>query len=40
MLYLAALVQPSLWAWLVVSGHYADKRTNRIVKEIRRQKSS
>jgi uncharacterized membrane protein YqaE (UPF0057 family) len=33
-------IPATIWAWLVVSGHYADKRTNRIVKEIRRQKSS
>ena len=30
-------IPAAIWSVLVVNGHYADKRTDRIVKEMRRQ---
>jgi len=31
-------IPATIWAWLVVSSHLADKRTDRIVKELKQQR--
>lgn len=30
-------IPATIWAWLVVSSHLADKRTDRVIKEMRKQ---